>query len=114
MNEFILGALDLSPYIVSVHHRNYKTFWVKLDKYAPDSKWVYAELKEIYLASRYTLPLSITYDNRTYGFKVALDWVDMQSITFTVRAGKDRDYMRLIAMGRLQFSENALPTRIMA
>lgn len=114
MNEFYLGALDLSPYIVSVRHKYYKEFWAKLDRFHHDADKVYPLLKEIRDASLYTSSLCISFDGRTYGFLVAIDWADAQSMTFTIRRGKEMDWNTLMIRCPLMFSEQALKTGIMA
>lgn len=85
MNEFYLGALDLSPYIVSVHHGNYHTYIVEVD--IPRTERGLAlrfELIDL-RASLYPYPVFIRYMGKHWSFVVKIDYADSHSIMFTIR-----------------------------
>lgn len=85
MNEFYLGALDLSPYIVSVWHRNYHTYMVELDIPRTErGKALRFELIDL-RGTLYTIPVFIAYQGRCWAFVIKLDYADSQGVTFTIR-----------------------------
>lgn len=85
MNEFYLGALDLSPYIVSVHHRNYHTYIVEVDIPRTErGKALRFELIDL-RGTLYTIPVFIAYRGQSWAFVVKLDYSDSRGFMFTIR-----------------------------
>lgn len=73
-NEFYLGALDLSPYIMSVYHRNHFFFQAIFYPYMPDGISDELYLISSQYTSRYAslgkIPLFIRYINHSFGLMV--------------------------------------------
>lgn len=78
MNEFYLGALDLSPYIVSVYHRNHLTHWAMIQK--PP---FYLDVYDLLAYKR--IPLFISYWGRAWAFQIYIEFVNTNSMCFTIK-----------------------------
>lgn len=85
-NEFYLGALDLSPYIVSVWNRNYHTYIVDVDIPRTNrGKALRFELIDL-RTSLYPYPVFISYWGKAWAFTTKIDYADSHSIMFTIRS----------------------------